>query len=141
MLTQFHPLLFSKIFFDKFETAIARLFVRNTLRGRNFLNYRSSHWRCYIKIAVLKNFVKFIGKHLCQSLLFNKVAGLRPTTLLKRDSGIGVFCEFCEIFKITFFTEQLRTTASVKLNKKSNYQTTNQEYQSLWDLGQVGACF
>ena len=91
MLTQFNPLLFSKIYFDKFETAIARLFVRNTLRGRTFLNYRSSYWRCYLKIAVLKNFVKFIGKHLCQSLLFNKVAGLRPTTLLKRDSGTGVF--------------------------------------------------
>ena len=30
-----------------------------------------------------KNFTKFAGKHLCQSLFFNKVAG-RPTTLLKR---------------------------------------------------------
>ena len=35
--------------------------------------------------------------------LFNKVARLRPATLLKRDSGTGVFCEFCEIFKNTFF--------------------------------------
>ena len=26
----------------------------------------------------LKNFAKLIGKHLCQSLFFNKVAGLRP---------------------------------------------------------------
>ena len=32
---------------------------------------------------VLRNFAKFIGKHLCQSLIFNKVAGLRPATLLK----------------------------------------------------------
>ena len=29
----------------------------------------------------------FIGKHLCQSVFFNKVASLRPVTLFKRDSG------------------------------------------------------
>ena len=34
----------------------------------------------------------FLGKHLCQSLFFNnKVAGLRPETLLKRDCGTGVY--------------------------------------------------
>ena len=30
------------------------------------------------KKGVLKIFTKFTGKHLSQSLLFNKVAGLRP---------------------------------------------------------------
>ena len=44
-----------------------------------------------MKKAVLTNFAKFTGKHLCQSLLFNKVAGLSPVTLLRRDSGTGVF--------------------------------------------------
>ena len=37
----------------------------------------------FYKKGVFKNFSKFTGKHLCQSLLFNKVAGLRPVTLLK----------------------------------------------------------
>ena len=32
----------------------------------------------------LKYFAKFAGKHLCQSLFFNKVAGLRPAALLKK---------------------------------------------------------
>ena len=41
---------------------------------------RSSHQRCSIEIGVLKSFTKFTGKHLCQSLFFNKVAGLRPAT-------------------------------------------------------------
>ena len=36
-----------------------------------------------MKKFVLRNFTKFTGKHLCQSLVFNKVAGLRPATLLK----------------------------------------------------------
>ena len=31
-----------------------------------------------MKKGVLRNFAKFTGKHLCQSLFFNKVAGLRP---------------------------------------------------------------
>ena len=34
---------------------------------------------------------KFMGKHLCQSLFFNKVASLRAANLFKRDSGKGVF--------------------------------------------------
>ena len=33
--------------------------------------------------VLLENFAKFSGKHLCQSLFFHKVAGLRPETLLK----------------------------------------------------------
>ena len=36
---------------------------------------RSSHWKCSVRKGVLINFVKFTGKHLCQSLFFNKVAG------------------------------------------------------------------
>ena len=44
--------------------------------------YRSSYWRCSVRKYVLRNFSKFTGKH--QSLFFNKVAGLRPATLLKK---------------------------------------------------------
>ena len=39
---------------------------------------RSSHKRCSLKKGVLRNFKKFTGKYLCQSLFFNKAAGLRP---------------------------------------------------------------
>ena len=38
----------------------------------------------FCKKGVLRNFAKFKGKHLCQSLFFNKVVGLRPATLLKK---------------------------------------------------------
>ena len=33
--------------------------------------------RCSVRKGVLRNFEKFTGKHLCQSLFLNKVAGLR----------------------------------------------------------------
>ena len=39
----------------------------------------------FCKKGVLRNFAKFTGKHLCQSLFFNKVAGLRylPVNFVK----------------------------------------------------------
>ena len=69
--------------------------------------FRSSHQTCSIIKGVLRNFAKFTGKHLCKSLFFNKVAGLHETLA-------QVFsCEFYKISKNTFFTEHLRTTASL----------------------------
>ena len=41
------------------------------------LTIRGSHRRCSVKKGVVGNFTKFTGKHLCRSLFFNKVAGLR----------------------------------------------------------------
>ena len=40
----------------------------------------------FCKKGVLRNFTKFTGKHLWQSLFFNKVAGLRPVTM--NDNGL-----------------------------------------------------
>ena len=45
--------------------------------------YRSSRPDMFCEKGVLRNFVKFRGKHLCQGLFFNKVPGLRTATLLK----------------------------------------------------------
>ena len=53
----------------------------------------------FCKIGVLQNFAKFTGKHTCQSLFLKKGAGLRPETLLKKETLAQVFsCEFCGIF-------------------------------------------
>ena len=49
-----------------------------------FTIFRSSRPEVFCKKGVLKNFAKFTGKHLCQSLFSNKVAGLRAATLLKK---------------------------------------------------------
>ena len=54
-------------------------FIRKRLQYCEvYKNTRSSHQRCSITKGVLINFAKFSGKHLCQSLFLNKVAGLRP---------------------------------------------------------------
>ena len=39
----------------------------------------------FYKKSVLRNFTKFTGKHLCQSLFYNKIAGL---TAFKKFEGI-----------------------------------------------------
>ena len=46
------------------------------------LDFRSSHQWSSIKKGVLKVFGKFTGKHLCQSLLLNKVVGHRHSCFL-----------------------------------------------------------
>ena len=37
----------------------------------------------FCKKGIIKSFTNFTGKHLFQSLFFNKVRGLRPATLFK----------------------------------------------------------
>ena len=58
--------------------------------------------RCSLKKGVLRNFAKFTGKHLCQSVFFNKVA-VAACNFIKKETQAPVFsCEFCEISKNTF---------------------------------------
>ena len=54
------------------------LLICEILSHMNLLhkNSRNTHRRFSTKECVLKNFAKLTGKHLCQSLLFNNVAGL-----------------------------------------------------------------
>ena len=62
--------------------------MKNTYEGIYFGKNRSSHRRCSVKKGVLRNFAKFTGKDLCQSLFFNKVAGLGE------DEIKGIFHDF-----------------------------------------------
>ena len=69
---------------------------------------RSSHPELFCKKGVLRNFAKFTGKHLCQSLFFDK-----RVSLLKKRLWHRVFSsEFCEISKNTFFKKTLLVAAS-----------------------------
>ena len=46
------------------------------LARRSRMTDRSSRPELFYKKGVMRNFAKFTGKHVCQSLFFNKVAGL-----------------------------------------------------------------
>ena len=74
--------------------------------------------RCSIRKLALRNFTKFTRKHLCQSLFFNKVAGLRLATLLKERLWHRYFpINFVEFLRTRFLTEHLRTSASKMMTK------------------------
>ena len=55
------------------QLSAMELFCKNHLQLKPLT--KSSQQRCSVKKGVLRNFAKFTGKHLCQSLFFNKVAG------------------------------------------------------------------
>ena len=66
---------------------------------------KNSRPQMFRKKAVLRNFAKFTGKHLCQNLFFNKFAGKRPEAydFIKKESLAQVLsCELCEISKNIF---------------------------------------
>ena len=70
---------------------------------------RSSCSEVLCKIGVLRNVAKFTGKHLCQSLFFNKVAGLRSAALFKKRLWHRCFpVNFAIFLRTPFFTEHLR---------------------------------
>ena len=73
---------------------------------------RRSRPEVSVRKGVFRTFAKFAGKHLYQSLFFNKVTGLRPVTLLKKR-----LWHRCWSFPVNFvkflrtpFTEHLRAT-------------------------------
>ena len=75
---------------------------------------RSSR-RCSVKKVVL-NISQNWQENLYQSLIFNKVAGLRPQAcnLIKKETLVQVFTrEFCEIYKNTFFYRMHPVAVSV----------------------------
>ena len=90
------------------------------LQTQSFLSrYRSSHQCCSMKKGVLRNFAEFTGKHLYQSLVFNKVAGLRPATLLKKRLWHRCFTKnFAKFLRTPF----LRNTSGRLLLQVASYQ-------------------
>ena len=102
-----------KVFFIIFKglslKQIKRIFFGRWEHLRD--QFRSSRPKLFCKKGVLRNFAKFTGKHLCQSLFFNKVAGLR---LWHSD--------FCEICKNTFFHRTPLVAAPANLPKGGNFR-------------------
>ena len=84
------------------------MFLRQLNFGVFSVCHRSSSPEMFCKKGLLRNLSKFIGKHLCQSLFFNKVAGLRPATLLKKILWHWCFpVDFTKFLRTPFYIEHL----------------------------------
>ena len=75
--------------------------------------FRTSRLEVFCKKGVLRNFAKLIGKHLCQSLFFNKVAACFP---------VKVFLPWGQKFsEAETFAKQTSTELILKIKFHENY--------------------
>ena len=81
-----------------------------------FFNNQKQSLEVFCKKSVLRDFRKFIGKHLCQSLFLKNVSG-SPCNFIIKEALAQVFsCEFCEISKTSFFHRTPPVAALLILN-------------------------
>ena len=86
------------------------------------MHFEAVTTRAFFKKGVFKNFTKFTWKHMCQSLYFNKAAGLRSEAcnVIKKMTLAQAFsCQFCEISKNRFSNRTTPVAVSIHYNKKT----------------------
>ena len=90
---------------------------------------RSSRPGVFFKKGVLRNFAKFTGKHLYQSLFFNKLEGIKSASSLKKRlwrSGFPV--DFANILRTPFLQ-----------NSSARLLPANAVYESFFDLSALNS--
>ena len=88
----------------------------------------------FYKKGVLRNFTKFTGKHLCQSLFlslqslfFNPFP--RPATWLKKRLWLRCFpVDFVKFLRTPFLTEHLWTTASISILPRDSHAISDKKH-------------
>ena len=78
-LTSLFPIKVSLTFLN-----LLILNITSSVAYDSICRHKTSRPEVFCKKDVLINFTKLTGKHLSHSLSFNKVADLRPATLLKK---------------------------------------------------------
>ena len=124
------PAQFVKTFFgiDRQLTVSRKCKMKIAKKSRYIRNNRPE---MFCKEVVLKNFVKFRGKYLCQSF----------SLIMLQALGLNfAFCEFCETFKNTYFVEHLRAAASYKLQPALtiSYLSTQEAYSEPSKTSKMG---
>ena len=72
----------------------------------------------------VKNFVIFTGKHLCWSLFLITFRSEGLQLYLKETPTQVFFCEYCEIFKNSYFHRTPRVAASVNGELRNHARST-----------------
>ena len=75
---------------------------------------RNSHWRCSVRKGVLRNFAKFAGKHLCQSLFWIKL----------QASGLNFPVNFAKPLRTPFLqnpSDRMHQQKYVKTNLENKF--------------------
>ena len=86
-----------------------------------------------MKKGVFKNSTKFTGKHLCQSLFFNKVAGLTSATLLEKIQ-LATLSQYCGLSCHNVVARSKMRVATTSVSRRCyNVATT----LGIWFLDQI----
>ena len=89
---------------------------------------RASHRSCSVRKGVLRSFTKFTGKHLCQSLFFNKVDSVLVKFYIKNGTLAQAFsCEFAKFLRTPFLKN---TSGRLPLYVKENTCSSQPIYRS-----------
>ena len=92
----------------------------------------------FCKEGVLKNFVKSTGNQLCQSLFFNKVAGIRPATLLTKRLWYRCFpVNFAKFLRILFYRTPPVATFVLAMDDILACLLSNLEWHLLMSAGTI----
>ena len=75
-------------------------------------SFRSGCLKVFCEKTVLKDLAKFTGKRVYRSLYFNKVEGGGLQFYQKKTPAQVLSCEFCKIFRNTYFEEHLQMPVS-----------------------------
>ena len=95
-----------RLSYTRFHKANCSCHFHNVYSTQLCAPFRSSRLEVFCKKCVLEIHTR---KHLCQSLFFNKVAGLRSATLFKKRLWHKCFpVNFAKFLRTFFFTEHLR---------------------------------
>ena len=99
--------------------------------------FRSRRPEVLCKKGFLKNFIRFTGKHLCQSLFFKEVVD-DAYNVIKKETLSQVFsCKFCEFFKNTFFHRTAAMAASLFCDNNYRLKTVNYFFQRTWTFDRI----
>ena len=112
--TSYHDLLnFYSAIYSFFKNKVGQIIVRK------IIGEKQSSRGIICQKGILRNFSKFTGKYLCQGLFFNKAAGLRSATLLKKRLWHRCFLvNLAKFLWIPFIIGHLWATASVKSDQR-----------------------
>ena len=90
-----------------------------------------------MKKGILRNFTKFTGKHLRQSLFFNNVAGLRPATLFQRKLLHSCFPVNFAKFSRTLFLQNTSGQLLLCFMEFSDWEILPQNFKKscCWKIG------
>ena len=120
------------IFSSKIQSKVHRLL-------KTFANSEAATRSVLLEKPALKSLTKFTGKHLCQSLFFDKVTGLRSAALFKKRPWHRFFpVNFAKFLRTPFLYRTPLDDCFCELLKLANFQQKFQKclkfsnYKSFW---------